>query len=438
MSDRLTCDLLHEAVSGRATGLRCRSTLQPAGGPGTKVFPPTYAGGVYATEYRRLPDHEEPVPCVLLDSVQSQANRMEEALLEARDRGDLDDAGIPLIEVDFGGFWAGDGAEPTDDQPLIEPIGRISSLEAPHRAADAILRDSLVGDDAFRNSAVGRRITQADARRATALFEWCPTSLLFGMWDSTGPKGGLGTKIERAIVGEVVGINAVFGVRTSSRIDPLGIRLGAGTLYQASEGPLEWTLNEETAVKKRGTPQKLGKSGKPSEANHGNVTPSLSSMDREAGRHLGGGVTIDHAEHSVVISLAALRRLCFPLEGAADSRDPEQRARDDAARTTLAAMGILAATLAADRGMDLRSRCLLWPSESVGWELLDGPGSVRSIDVDVDAALEAFKESVSRARNTGLPWATEPLVLTPSPDLVRLVASSQSVAVEEGADAEGN
>src|SRR5947209_18803849 len=77
--NKLTLSKLQEAVRGGAA-IRSRVTLQPAGGDGTKVFPPTYAGAVYATEKRRLPGYEQPVDCVLLDSVQSQANRMEEAL----------------------------------------------------------------------------------------------------------------------------------------------------------------------------------------------------------------------------------------------------------------------------------------------------------------------------------------------------------------------
>jgi len=54
------------------------------------VFPPTYAGAVYAIEKRRVPGRDEPVTCVLLDSVQSQANRMEEALQDAFDGGRIE------------------------------------------------------------------------------------------------------------------------------------------------------------------------------------------------------------------------------------------------------------------------------------------------------------------------------------------------------------
>jgi CRISPR-associated protein Csb1 len=90
-----TLDLktLREAVAGSdgrsptAAAFRCVTEYQPAGGAADKVFPPTYEGGKYAMEKRRLPGREggaEPVDCVLLDSVQSQANRMELALLWRR------------------------------------------------------------------------------------------------------------------------------------------------------------------------------------------------------------------------------------------------------------------------------------------------------------------------------------------------------------------
>src|SRR5690606_9659985 len=139
--------------SGQAAAIRCRSKLQPAAGEGTKVFPPTHSGGVYATEQRRLPNREQPVECVLLDSVQSQANRIEEALQRAVDDGDIE---LPLIVADFG------------DQ--VPDIQRVTSLQAPHRAADAILRDSLLDGVAFRNSPVGQRITDSSLAHATALF----------------------------------------------------------------------------------------------------------------------------------------------------------------------------------------------------------------------------------------------------------------------------
>src|SRR5438094_584525 len=81
----LNFDQLAGAVSKDAA-LRRRQRLQPAGGRGDKIFPPTYPGEGrnepprHVFERRRLNERE--VWCVLVDSVQSQANRLEECLMQ--------------------------------------------------------------------------------------------------------------------------------------------------------------------------------------------------------------------------------------------------------------------------------------------------------------------------------------------------------------------
>lgn len=418
---QLTLDVLRQAVAGSAAAFRCRRTLQPAGGPGDKVFPPTYAGAVYAVEERRIRREDgtdEVVPCVVLDSVQSQANRMEEALQEAVDGGLIQ---IPVVEVRF------------PDDELLQPVGRITSLQAPHRIADAILRDSLLNGAQFPDSEEGKRLARVGLHDASALYELCPTALVFGMWDSTGPRGGLGAKFQRALVSEVVGVRASFGTKTSSRIDPLGIRLGAGPVYRAAEGPIGWTLDAEAAAKEKGGKPAKIKDGKPSQVNHGNVMPSVSEIQRETGRPLAGGVTISHAEQTVVLSLAALRRLRFP--GDRGKPDPE---RDVAARTTLAALALCAATLTMEKGLDLRSRCLLWPDGPTEWELLDVPGKPpASFGLDRRSAVALLTAAVDAATKQGLTWRPS-LRLEASPPLVELVRRSQELAIQEVAEEVGS
>src|SRR5215510_7091501 len=261
-TEHLTFEQLRQAVAGTAAAFRCVTEYQPAGGPGDKVFPSTYQGGRYAVEKRCLPGEAEPVLCVLLDSVQSQANRMEMALLDAWEREQIP---LPVIAVDFAGH-------------ALLKVLRITSLEAPHRIADALLRDSLLDGKPFRQSELGKRIDDVDYRNATVLFELCPTTLVFGMWDSTGPKGGMGAKFARALVSQIV--------------------REAGPLYQAKDGAgVRWTLDEHEAAHNKKGSIKLGKDGRPSEGNHGNVTPGIE----------GGGVTIRKALQTTVLSLPALR-----------------------------------------------------------------------------------------------------------------------------------
>src|SRR6516164_6663366 len=209
--DLPTLDLptLQSAVIGSAAAFRCRRRLQPAGGEGDKVFPPTFAGAVYAVEQRRIPGRDQAVTCVLLDSVQSQANRMELALQEALDAKKIT---MPLVAVDFSKHGpTGDIEADKDAGRLIDAIGRVTSLQVPHRLADAILRDSELDNVPFRKSEKGKTLNTVSLANATPLFELNPTALIFGMWDSTGPKGGLGPKFERAMVSEIVGIGAETG-----------------------------------------------------------------------------------------------------------------------------------------------------------------------------------------------------------------------------------
>jgi len=94
---------LAHAVAEQAA-LRRRQTLQPVGGKGDKIFPPTYpeerrgGGPRHVFERRRIDGTE--VWCVLVDSVQSQANRLEEALLAGLREGAFP---LPHVTVDFTG-----------------------------------------------------------------------------------------------------------------------------------------------------------------------------------------------------------------------------------------------------------------------------------------------------------------------------------------------
>jgi len=446
----LTYQQLFDAVKTGAA-FRSRTRLQPAGGEGDKVFPPTYAGAVYAQELRRVPGRDDLVRCVLMDSVPSQANRCEEALQDAVDEGRIQ---IPVAEVDFGDVPI---VEPgSDDDGLFEPIGRVTSLEAPHRIADAILRDSELDGKPFRKSDEGKKLSQATLRNATPLFELCPTALVFGIWDSTGPKGGLGVKFQRALVSEIIGVDAALGVKTSSRMDPLGVQLKAGPVYQGKDG--EWTLDKDEAKMDKKKPMLAGKDGKPSEVNHGNIAPSLSDTARDplnrpayervtlpdgisivihrADRrenedrvYLAGGVTIAYAEQTTVLSLPALRRLRFPVDGTQTAE------RNLAGQTALAALALCGAALSSERGLDLRSRCLLWPEGNQEWQLLGTAASKpETVEITADAAVALLKEAVEKAVNAGLPWRTEPLALKPAKKLVELVRKSQELAVSSGAD----
>jgi CRISPR-associated protein Csb1 len=404
----LTLKDVREAVSGSAAAFRCRRRLQPGGGEGDKVFPPTFAGAVYAMERRKLAGRTDPVACVLLDSVQSQANRMELALQEAIEAGRF---AMPLLVVDFSEHDP--TSDPDDDEKkgrFIDSVGRITSLQVPHRLADAILRDSEVDGVPFRVSERGRALNRVSTANATALLELCPTALVFGMWDSTGPKGGLGPKFERAMVSEIVGIGAEwredFRARGVRR-DPLEVRANVKVVKAADKS---WAVADPPTTKGATEPSKVNHSSVPFDGAN-------------------SGLTIEFAEQTTVLSLICLRRLRFPVDGRVS---PET---DAAARTVLAALGLCAAALAFEAGMDLRSRCLLWPEAEMTWELLRRPGEAPStFALSGNEAVSILKAAADDAKRLGLPWGTEPVVLKPSTELVRLVRLSQLEATKEGAE----
>ena len=396
----LTFERLESAVAGDAVALRSRITLQPAGGPGDKVFPPTYAVAQnaehkYAIEERQVGG--ETSTTVLLDSVASQANRAELALLEGWELGELN---FPVPYVDF------------EEDEEVADLGKVTVLEAPHRLADAIFRDSLLEGTLFRLSKMGRSITDAQPRNATALFRYSPTGLLFGMWDSTGPKGGLGSKFQRAYVSEIVGLDAKVGVKVGSRLDPLQIEREAADrkIYVHADPDQVWTLNQSEAAM-----SEIRGDGRPSEINHGNIAPSIDSG--------AGGVTISKAVQTAVISLAALRRLRFPSHS---------RAAENAARTAVATLGVASIAYQHQMDYDLRSRCLLIPEHAPRVELLgrDGsPGEIVTIDRSV--AKRLVGEAASQADGLGIGWEGGKIRLAPAPKLLELIKRSRKVSASK-------
>ena len=406
----LTFEHLRDAVAGGAVALRSSLNLQPAGGKGDKVFPPSYATDnnaehKYAVEQRRVAGSTEATDTILLDSVASQANRAELALLDGWERGELQ---FPVPYVDFA------------DTDGLTDYERLTVLEAPHRLADAIFRDSLLDGTLFRLSSVGQAITEATPRNATALFRYSPTALLFGQWDSTGPKGGQGSKFQRAYVSEIVGLDASFGVKVGGRIDPLSIERGADEdkVFNHRDPREVWTTDPEEAETNNGKPvfasrgSARGEPGRPSKINHGNIAPSI---DTQA-----GGVTISQARQTTVISFAALRRLRFR----GFDRDAET-----AARTAVAAVGVAAIVYQYELDFDLRSRCLLLPEHAPRLELLHRDGSAaEEVTLDRAGAAEILTAAAAGADAAGLDWEAGEMRLVPAPKLIELLRRSRKAA----------
>lgn len=394
MPENLTLAALSAAVGGSAAAFRSITKLQPIEGEGGKIFPATYSGGKYATEKRRLTDdgNEREVECVLLNSVQSEANAAELALLNAIERKQIK---LPLLEVDFS----------EANGQFQKDLPNLTSLEVPHRLADAILRDSILSDGTrFNKSEYARRWGRSNLWNATAVYELCPTALVFGMWGSPEKPGGLGAKFERAYISEIVGVDAlVVDERSGFRVDPISASSKV-LLVRTVDGFQLAGEKAKNAIR-------------PSELNHGNIVFDSTN----------GGVRCRFAEQTTVVSLGALRKLRFPSEGKNDTK------RDDAARTVLAAIGLCAGVLASEHGTSLRSRCSLNPVAPRLWELLDGPGApAKTYAVDSAAAIALCNEAIAAAKGAKLEWMEEKLMLKPTPEMIALIRKSQEVMAAEG------
>jgi CRISPR-associated protein Csb1 len=391
-----------QAAVSQCAAVRRRQRLQPVGGKNTTIFPATYpsefdnAPPIHVLEKRRVND--ETVWCVLIDSVQSQANRLEESLLAAVRSGAIE---IPYIEVDF-------------TKSSVATVGRITSLDAPHRVYDAIFRDSLLNGTPFMQSPTGMRLKQARSNNAAALLELSPTALILGAWHSQGEGGGFGAKFPRCVVSEIIGINApveevldrrtgqvighrTAGRRTGSRIDPLGV-LRKVVVY---EGPNGWSNKQEEAGKG-------AKQVRPSELNHGNILPSVEPL----------GTTVDYAEQTIVISLAGLRRLAFGED-----------ADNAAARSYLATLALLAVVEQDAYGYALRSRCDLVADGRAPWELVKADGTVREFNIDLKTARAWYGSALKAAKDAGFAMQLRPTRLVPQPKLISIVQQSQDRAL---------
>lgn len=392
---------LHGAVADDSA-MRRIQRLQPAFGVGEKVFPPTYAPRSkdedappeHCFERRAIPEMGE-VWCCIMDSIPSQANRHEHSLLSITRAGEIE---IPYVYVDFAGF----GVEPEV----------LTTLEVPHRIYDAFMRDSLLDGTKFLESELGLRIVAATPEDATPLLETSPNTLVFGGWHTQGVHGGSGAKFQRCMQSEIIAINVPVDViedgrpgrapsirtttrRTSSRRDPAGIQ---------KKVPIYPTDNKDWDTQKPDG-KKSVKPIRPSEINHGSITPDFVSQ----------GITMEYAEQRLGLSLAALRRLRFG--------SPEKSV---AARLYLAATALLSVTVQ-DEGdqYSLRSGCDLTPAEPAPWELLHRDGKTEMFTLSRANAIELYRTTFQELRRVGFNIPSKPIRLSPRPQLVDLIRKSQ-------------
>jgi CRISPR-associated protein Csb1 len=264
---------------------------------------------------------------------------------------------------------------PVGDRPV-----RLTSLEMPHRYADAYLRDSEVDGKSLDASEIGKPFRLASLDDATALFEREPYSIIYGAWDSH--RKGRQAKFPRVYQSTTIGFDPEVGVRKGGRLDPLNL---TGLIDKTTTGG-DWTFTPDG---------EKTKGNRLSEIGHGNALDS-------GGAH--GWVTISGGRRMAEVSFAALERVRF---GAADD---ETSAR---ARAALAALALLGDRLAfAKPSWFFRSGCDLVPvRETLAWERAGG--ELEEFLLDRRAAIALFQHAVEEAKKAGMEMAADVVTLTP-------------------------
>ena len=361
-------------------GIRLDTELEPLAGPGGPVKPAIYEGGVYQHDRRwAVPTDAESTPIIVIDNVPSQANRLEAALLRHRES-----TGVPELVLDLSDLG---------ELPAHLPR-RLSSLEFPHRNADAYLRDALIDGRSFVDTEFGRAIFGATARACGPLLAWFPQALLYGFWQSHLGKKRHNAKHARAWVSEIVGWKPA-----ATDVKVLGLKgdpLNLSTEVSITSNPddlLDWEFTK--------APQ--GRGVRLSEIGHGQVPVGEADGTRAA-------VSFARVTQRATVSFAQLRRVELGRKtGEANA----------AARALLVALGLHAHQLAFGRGFALRSGAELVPRRSVATWL--GSSGDEPIDIgDATATGELLKEGIDHARDVGVPldgWGSDPVVLTPKDNL---------------------
>ncbi|MFD8417414.1 type I-U CRISPR-associated RAMP protein Csb1/Cas7u [Streptomyces sp. NPDC059650] len=367
--------------------IRVRAVYEPTGGAGSRICPPTVklqATGTagYLTEHRYVDG--EAVRVVLLDQRQSQANRCEQALLDAV-RGQ--EVFIPHLEL--------------TTQARGVPV-RITSMEAPHRSRDAYFRDAEDSLGAkFDATEAGIALNEAASGDLGAYLRYVPSDLVYGVWDSHR-KRRIQVKVPRAYTSEMYGVEPLTGARAAGRLDKLNLAGDTVVVTESGWSPLEGTKAPKGAA-----------TAKMSELGHGMIPPSEGL----------GGVSVKAIHRQATMSMTQLASLQF------GDVDEEYVA---AGRALLAVIGLLGDRLAfASPALHLRSGCdLVVVSEQVEWVGRGTNGQPLTEPLESGTARDMFALfglALERASKAGLDWPLAPIRVRPNASLQKAIEKSYEV-----------
>ena len=334
------------------------------------IYPPTYADIGYNID--TLADGTR---VALIDSVGSQANRLEPIFLS--DRDDRDEWLVPQIEIVLREEPCGEcdpckaaaassgkkAKKPGCEQP--RKVKR-SILDLAHRSADAVVHASptLAPEMSKAFDALSR---DGDAGPLCTL---APTSLVFGVWDSRGGSGEKRPRLVRSII-------------RAWDVEPLHAAAQFNSLWK--------TLDEEqrTELKKEAERQKTKLSEKgladaPATFRKTKVPEYRDGAPNPEARVLGGVRVRGRIEREITVNLVALRG----LRGKDDTETKE-------IQKYLLGLSLMAATAEID--LYLREGCHLRYTGNDAWYAVPRRGEPQSVSLGTQEARKAVEDYVEKA-----------------------------------------
>lgn len=232
-------------IDGDASALVLREYLIPVEGKESPFFPPTFKGSGSENSSYCIDVMQDGSRVCLVDTVGSQANRME-PIFTQEPFTNL----IPQITIN-----AGDN--------------KVNLCEVGHRAADALLKNSSLSED------IKEALTDMQKKNdAYKLAKIAPTSLVFGLWDSRDTQ----VKTPRIVSSVIRAHDIDVMSRSAQYFPPINYR---------DEG----LLGESKDKKENSARSKLGYNEIPSTNTHGGI------------------IAHGQIQRDVVVNFAALRKI---------------------------------------------------------------------------------------------------------------------------------
>jgi len=358
--------------------------------PSGLIRPPVYS----VDEGRRAPLEQvrylrgEKVNTVLLDSVESQANRQETLLYRH--------LSLPDLRVEL-----------FDER-------KVSQYEVPGRILDPIFKYALWHGNPwdgtyFHKTPLFQAIAKGGEVAEQVLFVYSPLTLVYGGWlsfhDEISPEKA--PRWPRLVAVEILGLEPQKAYRTHSRLDPLNL---PGNVPASLESDTENSEKQGTESPESGTENlaKKEKMVKLSEEGLGRLPPTASPLD----------MAVKEAVLVGAVSLVGFRNLRLPQE----------------AQKALLALALLGLALQHKEGYRLRSGADLVPKDA-GCLMVRALPSGEHFCLEVESLRKELNQCLKKLRkkerklvwpdslkelSEDWPWRKEPILLKASEKLNEL------------------